>query len=104
MKQEEWETEEAVKLGMCKAGCDCGHCEIRRACVNRILSAHTARLLEEVEGMKKDEENIQIPSGENIGEYRFCEKLKRNGYNQALSDVLSLIQQYKKDLNQEKLK
>lgn len=36
-KQESWEIEFAMNFGMCSAGCDCGHCEIRRKTVNHLL-------------------------------------------------------------------
>lgn len=38
-------------------------------------------------GDDKDTENVEIPEGANIGEYKFCEVLRREGYNQALSDL-----------------
>lgn len=41
----------------------------------------------EREGMRKNEDDIEIPTGANIGEYHFVEKLKREGHNLALSEM-----------------
>lgn len=56
-------------------------------CLNRFHSA----VVREVGGMKKDEENFEVPQGENIGEYRFTQKLRREGYNKAINDVISVL-------------
>jgi len=63
------------------------------------LHSHTIKLLEgvvrELEGRKKDEKTIIVPAGANIGEYRFIHSLRNEGYNEALTD---LITHYKSEI------
>lgn len=42
---------------------------------------------------RKDEDMIEVPQGENLGEYRFCKKLKREGFNAALTEVEAVLPQ-----------
>lgn len=60
-------------------------------------------LAEAVEAMAKntlDEKNFEIPEGENIGEYRHCEELRRAGYNDALQKIASIYDTYNKTVNE----
>ena len=45
--------------------------------------------IERKRGMNKDEDKIDVPRGSNIGEYRFVEKLKREGFNEALEEDIT---------------
>jgi hypothetical protein len=36
---------------------------------------------------EEDEENIEVPQGENIGEYRHVKKLERRGHNTAITQM-----------------
>jgi hypothetical protein len=66
---------------------------------NFYIQARTRQLEEverEIERQTKDTENIEVPQGANIGEYRHTESLKRTGYNQALLDLSTFINKLKK--------
>ena len=43
----------------------------------------TLQVAEEAGPGDKDEDKIDVPQSANIGEYRFCEKLRREGHNTA---------------------
>ena len=59
--------------------------------IKSFLLESIEEILEEVEPKEIDVENIDIPKGENLGEYRFCESLKREGYNKAIADLKANI-------------
>ncbi len=52
-------------------------------------------------GKKKDTENIEVPQGESIGEYRFTHSLKYEGRNELIEELLSDLPQLEKELIEE---
>lgn len=49
-----WGEKEALNIGMCAVGCDCGHCNKRREVVNRIEDRAYQRAVEEVKDQLYD--------------------------------------------------
>ncbi len=54
--KEEWEEKHARDLGMCCAGCDCGHCCERRNIIYQVIEEDRARIVGEIERYKKSQE------------------------------------------------
>jgi len=49
--KQEWEEMDARDLGMCCPGCDCGHCEIRRSLVNKIVDLAVSKEREDIKNI-----------------------------------------------------
>lgn len=70
---------------------DCPECNMKA--FNAGKKEAEVALIAELEGMKKDTENIEVPKGSNIGEYRFVHSLKNEGHNQALDLIISNLRE-----------
>ena len=98
MTTNDWEKEikkwKENQGGACACLGDCEVCGYHKChgcicnLIKVILANYQSKLIAELEGMKKDTENIEVPKGSNIGEYRFIHSLKNEGHNQALDLII----------------
>lgn len=86
-----WEKSYARDLGMCGVACECGHCEIRRDIINKIVALSNKQLIDEL--IARESEIVNTME-DYYPEFKF-----RMGLISGKNETISHLKKLKEELN-----